>query len=113
MTAGEQGKPVLKVRGAGEDPRPAMYGKIAAVHRSVRETIWRARTANAPVQPQPSLIFHSEEVGAFLAEELLKLSATVETQTKAIVSLRAMLEAQAVSLTLLEGPRSPATEVGA
>lgn len=90
----KQGDLSLKIQGS-EDPRPAMYEKIADVHRNVREAIWRARTANAPIAPQPSLIFHSEEVGAFLAAELLKLSATVESQAEELAKLRRMLESGA------------------
>lgn len=54
------------------------YEKITKVHKDIVEAKWRAQTANVKFGLKPDILLHLEESVAFLAEELLKLSASVE-----------------------------------
>lgn len=80
-------QPVLKIQGS--DPRTMKYQKIADVHREIVEAKWKARnTAAQTGKPVPfgltqKTLVHLEESVAFLAEELLTLAVTFESDLNA------------------------------
>lgn len=82
--------PVMPVKGL--DARSKMYERIVRVHKQIVEAKWRARTANQPIEVNPSLMLHCEEAITFLAEEVLKLRAIVEGIPEKLEETKKMLE---------------------
>lgn len=76
----------------GTDHRATMYKKIADVHSQVVEAKWRARTTNTQMSLKPAIVVHLEETVAFLAEELLKVTAIVQGIPEKLEETKRMLE---------------------
>lgn len=76
-------KDMPPLRMAGQDQRAMMYRAIVNVHQEIRECAHKAQIAG--VQPGLNakqivqILLHCEASIAFLAEELLKLGAMVES----------------------------------
>ncbi|MEE9597961.1 MAG: hypothetical protein V3V96_14405 [Acidiferrobacterales bacterium] len=64
----------------GVDHRSRMYDKIAAVHKQIVEAKWRAQSVQGTaVQLKPEILLHLEEAITFLAEEMLRMTAMIES----------------------------------
>lgn len=69
--------------------RMRKYDQIAQVHREIGEAVQRSQLASKPMSFDPILVLHCEQAVAFLAEEVLRLGALVETE----MSVRKSVEA--------------------
>ena len=75
-----------------DDMRIQMYDNIARVHKRIVEAKWRARTCNQPLKVDPGLMLHHDDCIAFLAEQVLKLQAIVESIPEKLEETKKMLQ---------------------